>query len=279
MLLLSTGSLYTYGLPRVFALAAEAGYDGIEVVVDYRQDTRDPTYLLRLSQEHRLPILVIHTPFVPTVPGWPADPLGRLRRTLALAQELGAGLVVAHLPFRIHGVVGHWYGLHPRRFVLPIPWPLRGPYYDLLRDGDLGNLEKQFGTTIAVENMPAHRFLGIPISVYWFNRLDDLTRFPHLTLDTTHLGTWGMDPVEVYGRLRERVVHVHLSNYDGKEHRLPSQGSLPLGQLLQRMAKDGYQGTISVEIDPSAVKVEDEPAVLEALQRALVFCRRHFSSG
>ena len=39
---LSTGSLYTYGLDRVFALAAEVGFDGIEVLIDPRFDTRQP---------------------------------------------------------------------------------------------------------------------------------------------------------------------------------------------------------------------------------------------
>ncbi|HEY76981.1 MAG TPA: sugar phosphate isomerase/epimerase [Thermoflexia bacterium] len=279
MILLSTGSLYTFGLSRVFGLAAEAGYEGIEIIVDQRQDTRDPTYLRRLSDEHHLPIAVLHTPFVPDIPGWPADQLGRLKHTLALARELGVGLVVAHLPFRIHGIVGHWYGLRPRRFILPIFWPLRGPYYHLLRDGALQQLEETFGVVVAVENMPAHRFLGIPISAYWFNRPDHLTRFLHLTLDTTHLGTWGMDPVEVYGRLKDRITHVHLSNYDGKEHRLPFDGSLPLAQLLRRMGEDGYQGTISVETDPSAMDTTDEGKILEALRQALEFCRSHLSSS
>jgi hypothetical protein len=45
MLALSTGSLYTYGLDRVFGLAQKAGFDGIEVLVDGRWDTRQADYL------------------------------------------------------------------------------------------------------------------------------------------------------------------------------------------------------------------------------------------
>ena len=85
MILLSTGSLYNYGLARVFAMAAEAGFDGVEVLVDGRWDSRDPSYLKRLSQEHGLPIAVLHSPFVPGIQGWPAGQLRRLERTVALA--------------------------------------------------------------------------------------------------------------------------------------------------------------------------------------------------
>jgi len=277
MIALSTGSLYTYGLPRVFALAAKAGYDGIEVIIDHRHDTRDPAYLRRLSDRFHLPIIAVHAPFVMGVPGWPGDPLGRLRSTLELARALDAPLVVAHLPLRIHGIIGHWYGLRPRRFILPVLWPLRGPYYRLLRDGGLGRLEAEFGIIVAVENMPARRLLGLSFNPCWFNHPDHLARFPHLTLDTTHLGTWGLDPVVVYERLRDRIAHVHLANYNGKEHRLPFDGSLRLGELLQRLARDGYEGAISVETEPGAVGADDEEKALDALRRALAFCREHFT--
>ena len=80
----------------------------------------------------------------------------------------------------------------------------------------------------------------------------------------------------MYDQLRERVVHVHLSNYDGREHRSPPDGRLPLGALLQRLAGDDYQGVITVETDPSGMDAEDEETCLAALRRALAFCREHF---
>ena len=98
MIALSTGSLYTYGIARIFELAAQIGYDGIEVLVDQRPDTRQPAYLRRLSSVYGLPIVALHSPFTPDVPGWPDDPLGRLERTAALAQELDVPIVVTHLP-------------------------------------------------------------------------------------------------------------------------------------------------------------------------------------
>ncbi|HSR34930.1 MAG TPA: sugar phosphate isomerase/epimerase, partial [Anaerolineae bacterium] len=87
---LSTGSLHTYGIARVFELAADSGFEAVEVLVDHRWDSRHPAYLLRLSREIGLPVVAVHSPFMPHVPGWPSDPLGRLRESAALARQLGA---------------------------------------------------------------------------------------------------------------------------------------------------------------------------------------------
>jgi sugar phosphate isomerase/epimerase len=276
MIALSTGSLYSYGTARVFELAARVGYDGVEVIVDYRWDTRQPGYLRRLVADHGLPVVAVHSPFLTEVPGWPGDQLGRLERAVALAQELGVSTVVTHLPFRFHAVSGYWRAQRVRRFKMPVPIPRREPYSHFLCN-DLAEFEATSGVTIAVENMPLHRFLGLRINSYSFNHPAELSRFPHLTLDTTHLGTWGLDPLAVYERLRERVVHVHLSNYDGKEHRSPPDGGMPLAELLRRLARDGYAGAITVEAGPDALDARDEGECLAALRRALAFCRGHFA--
>ncbi len=278
MIILSTGSLYNYGTERTMALAAEIGFDGIEIMIDDRWDTRQPAYLQRLSNRYDLPIAALHSPFVLNVQGWPPDQLGRLEHTIALAQELGVPLVVTHLPFRICGLFGQFHGLGYRRFRLPLPLPHREPYDSALRDGRIAEMEAQSGVIIAVENMPAHHLFGRRLQIYDLNEPAMLTRFPHLTLDTTHLGTWGMDPVAVYRQLREHVAHVHLSNFDGREHRSPPNGHLPLAELLQEMARAGYDGAISVESGPDALNAANEEACRQALAKALAFCRRYYSN-
>lgn len=279
MIALSTGSLYSYGTARVFELAAEAGYDSIEVLVDHRWDSRQPGYLRRLSADYGLPIVVVHSPFVALVSGWPDDQLGRLRRTVTLAQEVGASTVVTHLPFRLYAIAGQWHGYRSRRFFLPVPFPRREPYYHFLLDGQAAELEEETGVIIGVENMPSKRALGLQINGYWFNSPAELLRFPHLTLDTTHLGTWGLDPLTVYGQLGERVAHVHLSNFDGREHRSPPDGRLPLAEFLHTLARDGYAGIVTIETAPDALDAEDEAKCLTALRRALAFCREHWCAA
>lgn len=278
MIILSTGSLYTYGLARVFAIAAEAGFDGVEVLVDGRWDSRDSSHLKQLSWEYGLPIVVLHSPFVPEIHGWPPGQLARLERTVALAAELEVATVVSHLPLRVGGLEVRMMGFRSCRFFLPVPGKLRGAYYRFLREGRFQQMEASSGVKIALENMPLRHILGIPFNAFWFNRPLELLRFPSLTLDTTHLGTFGIDPAEIYPPLKGRIVHVHLSNFDGKEHRPPWDGHLDLARFLRLLSEEGYRGAVSIECDPVTLNAWSGPLCLETLKRALSFCRAHFSS-
>ena len=277
MITLSTGSLHNYAINRIFVLAAETGFDGIEVIIGRKWGTRDPTYLRHLSSTCGLPIVALHTPFVPDLQEWPICELERLEWTVALAQELGVNLVVAHLPMRFYSMVGKLNLLGLRRFVLRIPWLRRGAYFHFVRSNRFHEIESSSGVIVALENMPAHHLFGLQINGYWFNSSAKMSRFSSMTLDTSHLGTWGLNPVEIYEQLKERVVHVHLSNFDGRDHRSPVDGRLPLATLLSRLAQDSYPGAISVECSPDALQAEDESKCRLELTAALTFCREHFS--
>lgn len=271
---LSTGSLYSYGLDRVFALAAETGFDGMEVLIDARWDGRQPDHLARLMHESGLPITTVHNPFVPWVPGWPRDELERLERSAAVARAVGAGVVVAHLPPRFYGLRIELLGASVRPRTLPIPIRKRSPYGRFLRE-ELPAFEAAHGLRVGVENMPARRLLGRRLNLYAMNDMGAMGGVPHLTLDTTHVGTWGLDLLAVYERLKERIVHVHLSNFDGREHRRPEQGDLPLAELLQRLARDRYSGSVALELGPDVLEAEDAGKVRAHLRRAVNFCREH----
>ncbi len=273
---LSTGSLYTYGIARVFDLAAEAGFDAIEVMVDHRWDSRQPAYLQRLSQATGLLIVAIHNPFVPYVPGWPQRPLDRLRLSSALARELGATVVVTHLPLRIKGAKVEFFGFRTKPLLLPIFLPNPRRYRHFLLEG-LAQFEEAEGVRIGVENMPAKRFLGRRLDIHALNKPEILVQMPHLTLDTTHLATWDLDPLTVYEQWKDRVIHVHLSNFNGLEHRLLKDGHLPLGRFLQHLTVEGYRGAVSVELHPEVLQAEDEAHVRKHLMAAVRFCRKHLA--
>jgi sugar phosphate isomerase/epimerase len=277
-LVLSTGSLYTYGMARVFELAAWAGFDAVEILVDERWDTRQPAYLRRLSRETNLPIAAVHNPFKPFVPGWPHDALGRLQETVTVARQVGAAVVVAHLPLRTRGARLEFFGFRRGAMLLPIPLGGETAYRDFLLNG-LAAFEASEGIQIGVENMPVKHVLGRVVDIHWLNNLETLAQMPHLTLDTTHAGTWGADLLAVYERLKARLVHVHLSDFDGREHRLPGDGHLPLAELLQRLSQDGYTGAASVEVGPEVLQAEDEAQVRSHLRRVVGFCREHTSGG
>lgn len=267
----STGSLHTYGLNRCFELAAQAGFDGVELMVDQRWDTRQPAYLKHLTQEYEQPVLAVHSPFVPGVPGWPDDEPGRIQAAVMLAEELGAAIVIHHLPARLG-----WMWLHAgsRRFFLPLPgWKPQAPYRRWLLEA-YSDLQAATNVTLCIENMPARRWLGRQWNAHDWNGTAELARFPALTMDTTHLGTWGLEPVEVYQQWGQRVRHLHLSNFNGHEHRRPEDGHLHLDRLLAAMASDGYQGLISLELTPGALDAgcSDEEMVT-SLSASLDCCR------
>ena len=273
MILLSTGSLHTYGLNRAFELAAEAGYDGLEIIIDQRADTWQAHYLLRLSREVGLPIRAVHSPFLLGIPGWPVKEGERILRTVELAETLGAKTIVVHLPTR-------WpYGIltTPRhRFPVPFVWrrSTRALRWFLQ---ELPFVQAETPAVIAIEIMPMHRFLGWPINAHVWNNLAEWTQFDHLTLDTTHCATWRTDPRKVYDRATGRVRHIHISNYDGRQHRLPHEGKLKLDKFLQHVAATGYEGDIAVETAPEAMETDDEARVRENLVASLAFCRENLS--
>jgi len=259
---LSTGSLYTYGLNRVFALAAEVGFDGIEVLVDRRFDTRQPAYLRRLMERHGLPVVSVHAPFHPwRLAAWPQTHHESIAATAELARTVGAEVIIVHLPRLREGAYARWlrHDLAAWQRANPVP-------------------------VVAVENMPVQWVRWWPFGpreMWRMNHLDKWGAFPHLTLDITHLGTKGQDPLVVYEWLRDRVAHVHLSNArrEGRrvrEHRRLEDGFLPIEALIGRLAQDGYAGIATVELNPKVLEAEDEEKVRFHLGQQIAFCRGRF---
>jgi len=269
--LFSTGSLYTYGLERCFGFAAEAGFDGIELMVDERWDTRQSAYLQKLVARHGLSIYAVHSPFRP-VPGWPGGMVEAIEQSVTLAEKLNATTVVHHLPIKV-GLI--FVTIQGRRQIVPIPgWNPAHAYHDWLSDGGYQKLQKQTSVKLCIENMPAWRALGRRWNGFHWNTPEALTQFTTLTLDTTHLGTWGLEPANVYARWRQRVQHVHLSNFDGHEHRLPLVGHLDLGRFLGALAADGYMGSVTMELAPQALNAgRSDDEIRQALSANLQQCR------
>lgn len=268
--LLSTGSLYTYGLARCFSFASQAGFDGVEVLIDHRWDTRQPAYLQQLMDHFDLPILAIHSPFF-EVPGWPSDQPALIATAVEVAVEVGAEVVVHHLPLRIGYAILQIGG---RRIVVPVPgWQKDDGYRQwLLRD--YTRFQDTTDVVLCIENMPKRHVLRQRLTVHHWNSVEGIARFPNLTLDTTHLGTWGAEPVDIYQHWRERVRHVHLSNYDGEEHRRPEAGDLRLDRLLQALARDDYTGTITLELGPDTLDAgRGDEHVVQLLRTSLQHCR------
>ncbi len=267
----STGSLYTYGLSRCFELAARAGFDGIELMVDERWDTRQSDYITGLVDRYKLPVLAVHSPFSASVPGWPAAEPDRIVESVRLAERLRAEVVVHHLPLRLG-----WVMVQSRtgRFPLPVPGGGDHTLYRHWLTTGYRTLQATTAVTLCIENMPLRTWLGRRWNVHHWNSPREMLRFPAITMDTTHLGTWGLEPVEVLPQFAGRVRHVHLSNFDGQEHRRPEAGHLRLDRLLAALAADRYAGLISLELHPDGLEAGGpDERVVALLAESLAHCR------
>lgn len=247
ILALGTGSLHTYGLNRVWDFAAGAGFDAVEVMIDVKWDTRQPAYLRSLVATTGLPIAALHTPFRP-IAGYGDDYPACVRRTLELAGELGARAVVAHPELANGTDYGHWLRNH----------------YD-----ELSPPERP---ALAVENLPLVLVNKKP--KYRTHTIDRIAQFPGVALDTTHFATAGVDILEALEALRGAIRHIHLSDFaEGREHRLPGRGVLPLDLFLLALAETGYDRVITVELTPDALDAGDDDEVRTRLCEAVAFCR------
>jgi sugar phosphate isomerase/epimerase len=271
--LFSTGSLYVFDIAYCFELSAAAGFDGMEVMCDERYSTRDPNYLKRMTKDYGLPVLVAHTPFSPRVPGWHADhdEIKRVQYTLRLAEELKAESIVVHLP-RKRGRIT--LQVNQRKYTLP--WrPVLHPVKNWIAQ-ELPAVQARTKVKIAVENMPSKYVAGVELDPSWWNEPEEWSKVHQwLTLDTTHWATRRVDPLAAYRAAEGRVAHIHLSNYDGHEHRLPHKGSLNLKTFLRALAADGFAGTVSLELSPGALIFKENAVMRHNLQASLDFCREH----
>jgi sugar phosphate isomerase/epimerase len=273
--ILSTSSLFNFDVDTVMALAAEVGFDGVELAVDWRRETYEPDHLKRLISRHQLPILAIHSPFNQMfLPGWPDDPVESLKASVRLAEQVGAQTVVVHPP-------GRWLRLQAliaspsqtRKLSLPLPLVGLGRLGRWLRQ-ELAGFQATTRVKVAVENMPCRRFGPFRLEPHHFYTPTMLNQFQYLTLDTTHVGTRKVDLLAFYEQVAARVVHVHLSNYNGQEHQLPHQGELPLAAFLSRLAQIQFQGLVSLEVGPMSLQAEDEAQLRYNLGESLAFCQR-----
>lgn len=253
---LSTASVYPEATPAAFELAARLGYDGVEVMVWTDPVSQDPEALKRLADYHGVPILAIHAPcLIITQRVWGTDPWAKLVRARNAAEQVGASTVVVHPPFR-------WQRDYARDFVAGI-------------NRMAGETEVRF----AVENMFPLRARGREVTPYapdWDPTEEDVR---HFTIDLSHTSVSQSDAMQMAGRMSDRLAHVHIADGLGgprDEHLVPGRGTQPCGTLLESLARQGFAGTVVVEIN---TRRADSRADREAdLAEALAFSRLHLAA-
>lgn len=235
---LSTASCYPETCARAFQMAADLGFDGVEVMVWTDPVSQDPHELRALSQRYAVPVLAIHAPcLLLTQRVWSTDPWAKLQRAEAVAKLLGAATVVVHPPFR-------WQREYARAFVEGL---------QRMQDGT--------DVTFAVENMFPWRAGNREVAAYlphWDLLAQD---YPATTLDLSHTATSGSDAVRLVAALGDRLAHLHLADGSGSskdEHLVPGRGGQPCAQVLEALAHNGFAGTVVLEVNTRRALNRDE---------------------
>lgn len=255
---LSTASVYPEKVPAAFELAAQLGYDGIEVMVATDPASQDLTVLRRLSDYHQIPIRSIHAPcLLLTQRVWGREPWGKLRRSREVAEELGASVVVVHPPFR-------WQREYAKEFV-----------------AGLARMQEETDVVFAVENMFPVKARGNEVGMYLphWNPVDQ--DFPSVTLDLSHTALSGSDAVVMADALGDRLAHIHMADGVGianrDEHLVPGRGNQPCEQVLEKLAAGGYRGHVVLEVNTRRATTRAER--VEDLAEALAFTRLHLAAS
>lgn len=238
----STGPLWRTPLEDAFAAISAAGGEGVEIMVTQNFETQSANLLESLANRYDLPIVAVHAPLLLlTRRVYTTDPLEKIRRTMELTRALDVGTIVVHPPYL---------------------WQVR---YSLWLLHELEDAVSGTGTTITMENMYPIQLGQRRVGFHRFQALGALERFPHVTLDTSHLAVSGEDIVDAYRRLAHRVVHVHLSDNRGKgrdSHAPLGEGILAIADFVRALDGDALR---TVALEMNAGPAADDRAELEKL--------------
>ena len=254
----STGPFFMFSLDETFELLAEAGFDGVELMITQDRLSQDPHRMAAVARRHGLPVPAVHGPFLlATWLVYGTDPKGKLDRCVEFAETARISTIVIHPPYR---------------------WQMG--YAGWLADR-IVKIREQTGITVAVENMFPVRVNGRRLQFHSGIEPRELGQFPYVTLDLSHLAVAGIDILDAYDQLEDRIVHVHVSNNAGRgrdTHAGIDEGVLPVPAFLERLMTSRFPGAVTLELDVRQ-RAEDRPALLEFLRDNVTAARQYLAAG
>lgn len=256
---LSSGTLYTLPLPKVFAVARELGFDGVELIINQEFQRINALNLVEELQK-QVRIFSIHAPFMP-LDGW-GSPIDSLKRCVEIADKSGIPLVNFHPPSWMGFEIGFWRWLYKIR-----------------------DFQKELGTEnvlVTMENMPwVGKFKINPhILSNTGQFIDFITeRNLFMTFDCTHMGSGKANFINDFYQAYNsgRIRNIHFSDYGhGREHLIPGHGMLPLTRFLNHLRNTDYNDTVTLELSPHEFP-KDQEIMKASLKEILAYLRTETS--
>ncbi|MCX7965325.1 MAG: sugar phosphate isomerase/epimerase [Syntrophorhabdaceae bacterium] len=256
--LFSTGCLYYLPLKEIFILANEAGFDGCELLIDRQVNRPDYLDMVRECCEI-LPVFSIHAPFL-KIDAW-GSKTNAIMQTVKIAQELNAHLINFHPP--------SWFSAELIFF------------RSFKKVEDFQKSLGAEGIRLSIENMPrvGKKLMLTPYILNDYNDLIEygLKRNLDFTFDTTHLGTFGIDPVVGFLRFFKtgRLKNIHISDYnDADSHLFLGRGNMPVAKFLNTIRRMGYDEMVTLEISPQELP-RSRPWMVKFMKYQLSYLKFH----
>ncbi|NMH81224.1 sugar phosphate isomerase/epimerase family protein [Pseudonocardia xinjiangensis] len=250
---LSTASVYPEPTAAAFELAAELGYDGVELMVWSDPVSQDVAAVARLADRYGVPVLAVHAPCLAvTQRVWNSDPIVRIRRSVAAAATLEARTVVIHPPFR-------WQRRYARQFA-----------------DEVARAGEHVDVALAVENMFPVVRSGVRTVPYSPGFDPTAVGHAHYTLDLSHTAAAGTDALAMLDRMGAGLTHVHLADGSGAardEHLVPGRGTQPCAEVCERLTGSGFGGVVVVEVSTRRCRTRYDRTAM--LAESLLFARLH----
>jgi len=127
---------------------------------------------------------------------------------------------------------------------------------------------------ITTENLPYYpegSFLGNMKEFTKFIRENNVS----ITFDTTHCAASKISIIEMFGEVKELVKNIHISDFkDGDEHKILSNGELPLKEFLGILKLNDYKGIITIELDFDNKKrndIKDSNEAIKELEKCSLY--------
>lgn len=235
-ILASTGPLFGRPLDWAMSVIADAGYDGVELMVTQDPATQDAERVRKVAAEAGIEVPVIHGPFLLlTRRVFGTDEVEKAKRSLDLAGEIGADLMIVHPPYRWRRAFHRW----------------------LLEEGDAEADARS--TRLGVENLYPVAVRGRPVRFHRYTEPAHLAPFRNVVLDTSHFAVAGVDILAAYDALRGQAAHLHVSDNRGggrDSHAPLGHGLLPLAGFLRTVGDDEREGRGAVGRGNASITLE-----------------------
>lgn len=226
----------------LFADYAKHGIEAIEISPgwpDYKH--LDYNALKRCSEKYGVALWSYHMPFQTT------DIANKDRAWRLCSLEYMCELIKQASEIGIHKFVTH------ASTELPDDPVRRAETLDIAKESlsQLADFAANYGSTICVEDLPRRCLGNCSEELLDILSVNDKLR---VCFDTNHL--LGEDILSFIKRMEDKIVTVHISDYDyiDERHWLPGEGDIPWYDLYQALLDVSYTGAWMYEIGPKCPK-------------------------